>query len=136
MKKKLFYPFVLLLFVLPTISKAQTTAPVIYQNWKLKGESSTNYEVSARIIKCHPDSAVQLHLELFNEGGSAQTAHFNLTITNPETHEAIVREITYPLALGGLVMPLCDKNDHPALRINLPASWNFETVNFTVTILQ
>ena len=134
LKWKLFISIILLVPALPNMAKAQNE-PVVYQNWKMIGESTTHYEVSARVIKCNPDSAVQLHLHLFNEGVGAQTAHFNLTITDPASNETIVKEISYAIALGEFIIPSCDNNEHPLLRINLPSGWNAASVSFTLTFI-
>ena len=129
-------PLVLLILVLPNTIKAQgSKEPVIYQNWKMIGESSTNYEVSARIVSCSSNSAAQLQIELFNEGSTAQIAHFNLTITNPATNEKIVKEISHYMALGAFIMPTCDSKDDESLRINLPLNWNPTTTIFTLKFI-
>ena len=135
LKCKFLISVIVLILAVPNLVKAQNT-PVIHQNWKMIGESATHYEVSARVIQCHPDSAVQLHVELFNEGGGAQTAHFNLSINNPANNEQMVREISYAMASGDLIIPLCENNDYQPLRISLPANWDPAAVTFTLTIIQ
>lgn len=108
---------------------------VVYQNWKMIGESPTHYEVSARIVKCHPDSAVQMHLEIFNEGVGSQACNFKITLTNPATKEQIVKEVNHTLGVGEMIKPSCDNADKPFLRFNIPAGWNPETIEFTVTFI-
>ena len=134
LKCKLFISISFLTLALPVSIKAQNT-PIIYQNWKMIGESPTNYEVSALILRCHPDSVAQVHIELFNEGIGAQTAHFNLTITSPSNNENIQREISYSMAQGDMIKPLCENNNHPLLRINFPANWDPAAVIFTLTFI-
>lgn len=116
-------------------ASAQQSKETIYTQWRQIGESPTHYEVAARVIKCHPDSVVQMHLEIFNEGVSSQTCHFKITMVNPETKEQVVKEIKHTLAVGEMVKPSCDNGDKQFLRFNIPAGWNPETIEFTVTFI-
>lgn len=137
MKGKIIYSFIMMLLALPAFVKAQAqpTSSTVYQNWKMLGESPTNYEVSARIVKCHPDSALQMHVEIFNEGAGSQVCHFIITIKNPSTNEQIIKEINYTAALGELAMPTCENSDKPTLRFNAPVGWNPETIQYTITFI-
>jgi len=133
MRKALFL-FALILMGGVVFAQQSTDNSVVYQNWKMIGESPTHYEVSARIVKCHPDSAVQMHLEILNESVS-QACHFKITMVNPATNEQVVKEINQTLQVGELIMPSCDNQDKPFLRFNIPAGWNPETIEFTVTFI-
>jgi hypothetical protein len=124
------------IFVLITNSAfAQQSSETVYQNWKMLGESPTNMEISGRVVQCDPDSAVQLHLDILNEGPSAQVAHFNITITNPSSGAQVIKEISYSIALGEFAIPHCGTNDFAALRIGIPAGWDPATVQFTLTFI-
>jgi len=127
----------LLLLLCSGVSMAQGNSgnSIVYQNWKMIGESPTHYEVSARIIKCNPESAVQVQLEVFNEGVGSQACNFKITMVNPSTKEQVVREINLTLGVGEMVKPSCDDNDKQMLRLNIPAGWNPETIEFTVTFM-
>jgi len=129
--------FLFTLILMGGIVSAQQPAgnSVVYQNWKMIGESPTHYEVSARIVRCNPDSAVQMHLEIFNEGRGSQACHFTITIVNPVTKEQVVKEINHTLAVGEMIKPSCDNEDKQFLRFNIPANWNPATVEFTVTFI-
>lgn len=137
MKGKILYSFIVMLLTLPALVKAQAQPPsaTVYQNWKMLGESPTNYEVSARIVKCNPESAVQMHVEIFNEGISSQSCHFKITMTNSATNEQVVKEVNYTAALGELAMPTCENSDKPTLRFNTPVGWNAENIQYTITFL-
>jgi hypothetical protein len=123
------------LLMISSIEAKSQNAAVIYQNWKQIGEAPTNYEVSVQIVKCHPDSAVQLQIELLNEG-EAQTAHFNLTISNPATNQSQVIEISRFLEIGKLILPTCDNNANPDMRYALPVTWTPAAVEFSISFIQ
>ena len=127
----------MMFLALPALVKAQAqpTSATVYQNWKMLGESPTNYEVSARIVKCSPESAVQMQVEIFNEGAGSQVCNFKITMTNPATNEQVVKQINYTAALGELAMPTCENSDKPALRFNTPAGWDPQTIQYTLTFI-
>jgi hypothetical protein len=133
--KKLLFVVLAVLFSGASMAQSNSDNSVVYQNWKMIGESPTHYEVSARVVKCHPDSTVQLHLEMFNEGVGAQACHFKITIINPVTKEQIVKEVNHTLGVGEMIKPSCDNGDKQSLRFNIPSGWNPETLEFTVTFI-
>jgi hypothetical protein len=133
--KKLLIVVLAILFSGVSMAQSNSDNSVVYQNWKMILESPTHYEVSARVVKCHPDSTVQLHLEIFNEGVSAQACQFKLTITNPVTKEQIVKEVNHTLGVGEMIKPSCDNGDKQSLRFNIPSGWNPATLEFTVTLI-
>lgn len=124
------------MLALPCSVKAQDNIiPAVTDNWKMIFESPTHYEVSLRVIKCSPEAPAQLHVQLFNEGTGEQTLKFKLTVTNTATGENFTKEFSYAMPLGQLIQPSCEKNDHPFLRINLPAGWNLNKVQSTLTYI-
>ena len=133
--KKLLVVMLAILSSWVSMGQSPSDNTVVYQNWKMLGESPTHYEVSGRVVKCHPDSTVQLHLEVFNEGVGSQACHFKITIINPVTKEQIVKEVNYTLGVGESIKPSCDNADRQSLRFNIPSGWNPETLEFTVTFI-
>ena len=96
MKRKVLFPFVFLLLTLPSLVKAQAqpTSATVYQPWTKLGESITMMDVSGQVVRCHPDSSAQLHLNVFNESSLDQLAHFTIRLTNPVTLEQVTKEVS------------------------------------------
>lgn len=136
MKQKILYSFIVMLLALPALVKAQNpVTPAISKEWTFLGESPTQYEVSARIVKCRPDGSVQMHVEIFNEGVGSQGCHFKIMLTNPATQEKMVKELNHTLGVGEMIKPSCDNEEKSFLRFNIPAGWNPETIEFTITFI-
>ena len=125
---------ILLMLIFPSSLKAQTSS-VISENWMMIGESSSMIEVSARIIKCASNSTSQIHLEIFNEGSTDQTAHFKVTLTNSLTNKQKLYEISLAVLQGAIVKPDCGNNKYPSLRLNMPAGWDPATVQVALTFI-
>lgn len=134
--RKLLFAFVVLFATLQVSSQSNTpTNEIVYKEWELIGESESMIEVSARVLKCNPQSATQLHLEIFNESSNDQTAHFKITLTNPDTNAQEVHTISLAVVKGAIVKPNCENNDLPGLRINIPTNWDPATVKIALTFI-
>ena len=138
MKRKFLYSFVFLLMTFATMVKAQAqpAAATVYQQWTKLGESTTMMDVSGQVIRCHPDSSAQLHLNVFNENSIDQLAHFTIRFTNPVTLEEVTKEVSRNTEKFKMLIASCDDNNYPDLRINIPVGWDPATVKITLTFIQ
>lgn len=95
-------------------------------------ESPTLIDVSYRVIKC--DAAAQIHLMVFNENTTDQTAHFDLEITNTDTGEKFTKEISFAAKKATVFKALCDSDASlDALKINLPDNYNPKALTLKLT---
>lgn len=134
MKKKIFYSFIVILLALPALVKAQMVPvnPTIYKEWFLLGESSTQLDVSARILKC--TSTNQVHLQIFNENPNNQTAHFDIEIKNNADGVKFITEISFAAQKAAIHTANCTSDASlEALKINLPAT--YDPTNITIKII-
>ncbi len=137
MKRKFLYSIVFLLLALPSMVDAQVQSPsaTIYQPWTKLGESKTMMDVSGQVIRCHPDSAAQLHLNVFNENSADQVAHFTILLTNPLTLEQVTKEVSRNAEKYAMAIATCDDSNYPDLRMNIPTGWDPATVKITLTFI-
>ena len=132
MKRKIVSYFIALLLAFPAIVHAQSpSTPVIYKDWMSLEESLTQIDVSYRVIKCA--SVNQIHLLVFNENNTDQTAHFELEIINNSNGLKFIKEISYATIKTTIYKAECDSDtSFDKLKIDLPSS--YDPNNLTVKI--
>src|SRR5206468_1464015 len=115
----------MLLFLIVTLTLfAQTSSPAetIFKDWTMLGESQTQIDVSYRIIKC--STINQVHLFIFNENPTDQTAHFDVEIINTDG-QRFSREVTFAVTKANMYRATCNSDASlNALKIDLPANYN------------
>ena len=138
MKTSLLKLFITVLIALPSVSNAQmqSNSATIYQPWTKLGESSTMMDVSGQVIRCHPDSSAQLHLNVFNENSIDQLAHFTIRITNPLSQDQVTKEVSRSMEKYKMALANCEDNNYPDLRINIPLGWDPSTVKITIIFIK
>lgn len=137
MKRKFIYSIVFLLIALPSLVKAQApSTSTVYQPWTKLGESTTMMDVSGQVIRCHPDSSAQLHLNVFNEGTADQLAHFTVILTNPITLGQVTKEVSRNSEKYKMLIAGCDDNNYPDLKINIPVGWDPATVKISINFIK
>ena len=138
MKRKFLYSFVFMLLTLASLVNAQAQPPsaTVYQPWTKLGESTTMMDVSGQVIRCHPDSSAQLHLNVFNENSVDQLAHFTIRITNPVTLEQVTKEVSRNMEKFKMAIVNCEDNNYSDLRMNIPVGWDPTTVKITITFIK
>ena len=138
MKTSLLKLFIAVLIALPSVSNAQMQlqSATVYQPWTKLGESTTMMDVSGQVIRCHPDSSAQLHLNVFNENSVDQLAHFTIRITNPVTLEQVTKEVSRNMEKFKMAIVNCEDNNYSDLRMNIPVGWDPTTVKITITFIK
>lgn len=132
MKRKILYSLLIVMMALPALVKAQSPGnPVIYKEWASLGESSTQMDVSYRVIKC--TSVNQIHLQVFNENPNDQTAHFELEITNTADGQKFNKEIIFATKRAEMYTAECNSDTAlNVLKLDLPSS--YDPTNLTLKI--
>ncbi|MFI5150806.1 MAG: hypothetical protein ACHQRM_13810 [Bacteroidia bacterium] len=105
-------------------SFAQLGNGVVFQPMHILGESITHMDVSGSIVRC--DSTNTIHLKVFNENNSVQTASFQIIVRNTATGDNFTASVNIPNlpALGTLEADCSGNASLAPLVINLPASYD------------
>ena len=133
MKRKVLLALIIMIMAAPAISYAQApVAPVIYKDWESLEESLTHIDVSYRVIKCA--SVNQIHLLVFNENITDQTAHFEIEITNKSNGLKFTKEISYAMLKATIYKAECDSDSSlDKLKIDLPSSYDPNDLTVKIT---
>ena len=114
-------------------TEARAQGPTVYKDWLILGEDHANHiDVFYTVLKCSSTSADQIHLKLFNENPSAKTTGFTVTVTDVATNQSFTSQVSnFQLGVGAIVVADCNANS--SLRIDLPAGYNPNNLNVTIT---
>ncbi|MCX6182706.1 MAG: hypothetical protein NT150_12350 [Bacteroidetes bacterium] len=109
---------------------AQTQATeVVFQGWKLLGESSKTVDITAKVISC--DGVNQVLLNVFNESMVNQDVDFTVTIVNEDNRE-VSKNIKVEVSRMKMKVAACGDATYDDLKINLPLGFNPATVKLSI----
>jgi hypothetical protein len=117
--------------LLLSVNLIAQTGEIIYKEWAFLGESSTQIDVSYRVIRCSTEN--EIHLQIFNENPNDQVAHFDVAITNNSDGAKFTKEITFSLDKAKIYRAECGSDTSlSALKIALPSG--YDPANLTVKL--
>ncbi len=107
------------------------TEPIIFNNWRILGESKDHLDVSFRVIRC--DTVNQVQLQIRSESNRDEVLNCNVIIKNLSDGETITRHLSMPVLQFQELKPICGNNTLlPNLKVELPTSFN--PMNIATTI--
>lgn len=136
---KIKYAFLIIMITLFQTTSALSQPPaslpgLIFQDWKILGESSKHIDVFHRLIKCN--NVNQIHIKLLNESGIDQTLQFELKITNNETGDTFSKQSSISLFKSQTVQSDCNSPVADQLKFDLPSTYNPMKTTVQITFKQ
>jgi hypothetical protein len=121
--------------VLHLASGTGALAQTVIKGWTFAAESSNHVDVSYSVVKCSPTSSAELHLQIFNEKPTADTAKLNVVIADATSTQSFTTSVTMPLGLAELVSADCASTALSNLKIAVPAAYDPATLTVTITFI-
>lgn len=109
----------LIVFSVQANAQAQTE-PEYIQNWTALPEAEFHFDTAFALVKCSPDSAPVIFLEVFNEGGNVNNISFELIIGDKDRNTATVEIPSFQIAPSKYIRPKCGDAGTDFLKIAAP----------------